>query len=93
MVATPLPKYLPPEAFRSDGRMFAMVRLRNPDKPTTEWASWPGRRHPFVTQGYRTWTIEEWWKGYGNPDPGQATSPWWDFFGDPIDIWEGYSEE
>jgi hypothetical protein len=83
---------LPPEAYRSDGSKFAVVRLRNPDNPK-EYVNWPGRRHPFVTRGYQIWTLEEWRQKHGDPDPNVSPSSYWEFFGEPIDIWEGYSEE
>jgi hypothetical protein len=80
-------KYLPLEAYRSDGTMFAMARLRDPEKPGY-YSNWPGRRWPFVVRGYRIWTLEEWLDDYGNGQPNQTTSPHWEFFGEKIELWE-----
>jgi hypothetical protein len=86
-VEGPLPD-LPPEAYQTDGREHAKARLKNPSKPHQYYKH--AGNTPWVEINYDTWTMNEWREKFRGQQPDGRH---WDFFGDPIDIWEGYSEE
>ena len=83
-----LPAELPPNAYNpKTGLPYAKARLRDPIDSTKFYSS---RREPWVTTGYDTWSMDEWRDKFKGQQP---DGRYWEFFGDPIDIWEGYTNE
>jgi len=82
----------PDAAYADNGMPYARARLQNPHQKHLYYAHHHRfDQSPWVEQGYTTWTIEEWDGRFGSTYGKDGRR--WEFFGDPIDIWEGYSEE
>lgn len=82
-----VPRVLPPNAYDHKGQLYPMARLKNPANPKEFYRE--GGVKPWVTYGYKTWTMAEWIDRFKGQQPDGRH---WDFFGETIDIWEGYSE-
>ena len=85
---------LPDAAYSPTGARYHMVRIALPENkqglnPPRYYRE--GGNVSWVTTGYKTWTIDEWKAAYGKHYLVDVRN--WDFFGEEINIWEGYSEE
>lgn len=81
-----VPRAMPPNAYDHKGRLYPMARIKDPGSNRFYREGNP----PWVTTGYKTWTIADWIERFKGQQPdGRA----WDFFGEVIDIWEGYRDE
>lgn len=85
---------LPDAAYSPTGARYHMVRIALPENKTglkSPRYYREGGNVSWVTTGYKTWTIDEWKAVYGKDYLVDIRN--WDFFGEEINIWEGYSEE
>ena len=79
---------LPPNAYDpTTGLPYARARLKDPSKPHYYYSD---GRDPWVLVGYKVWTMDEWRDKFKGQQPDGRN---WEFFGDPIDVWEGYTDE
>src|SRR5262245_13355359 len=83
-------KLLPKEAYAPNGMPYYRARLKNPNNPCQFYRASGVAGRVWVEVGYDTWDLEDWRTRYGTQHPDGRP---WDFFGDPIDIWLGYSDE
>jgi hypothetical protein len=67
----------------------ALVRIRGPGETPVYYRSFAAI--PWVATGYDTWPVGEWLSIYGGGYKNDTRQ--WEFFGEMIDIWEGYSEK
>lgn len=86
---------LPDAAYSPTGARYHMVRIALPENKNDPAATpryyREGGNVSWVTTGYKTWPIDEWKAAYGRDYLVDIRN--WDFFGEEINIWEGYSEE
>lgn len=93
----PRDERLPAQAYSPEGYRYALVRIALPENKTRP--DLPPRYYrpdatdgvPWVVTGYKVWPIEEWSATYGREYKNDVRN--WEFFGEEIDIWEGYSDE
>ena len=93
-----LRRKLPPQAYSPNGKPYVMARIALPENHIRRknglapfYYSPDNQNVPWVEVGYKTWTIDEWASTYS--EDYQDDVRHWDFFGEEIDIWEGYSDE
>ena len=90
---------LPAAAYSPTGFKYALVRIALPENDKRRHRGLPPLYYdadndgtsPWVERGYKTWRIQEWRDTYGDQYINDIRH--WEFFGEEIDIWEGYSDE
>jgi hypothetical protein len=90
---------LPAAAYSPAGYRYALVRIALPENDKRKQQRLPPLYYdadstgpsPWVEKNYKKWRIDDWKNTYGEQYINDIRH--WDFFGEEINIWEGYSDE
>lgn len=90
---------LPDAAYSPEGYRYALVRIALPENAKRRAQGLPSLYYdpngktPWADWGYKTWRVDEWNAQYNSKNEYGMDLRHWEFFGEEIDIWEGYSDE